>query len=448
MIVSITVAASHTDRRDDSALELETATRAAHLAIVHGVTRGETHVLADGETHVGRGGGGIELADAGVSREHVTIARDDVRWRITDRGSRNGGFLDGAPFAPGATLTLVDGAVIRLGDALAVFRLGAPAASSPHPEASFPGRSLPAATIRRRLEQLASESGHVLIWGETGTGKERAAHHFTRAGLPFISQNCAELSRDLARSELFGHVRGAFSGAATSKPGLVDAATDGVLFLDEIGELPLDVQGELLRFLEDGSYRPIGATDLRTSAARVVAATNVDLDDAVRAHAFRRDLLARLRATNTPLWLPPLRRRREDILGWAQRFIGEVLEVPPADAFSAGAAECLLVYPWLENLRELRAAVRELARGRFPIEASALPERLTRHRRECRAVRPDADEPIPPADAIEPTVDAIEQALREHHGKMLPASEHLGIDRRKLYRLCEKHAIDFEAFRR
>jgi transcriptional regulator with GAF, ATPase, and Fis domain len=140
-------------------------------------------------------------------------------------------------------------------------------------------------------------------------------------------------------------VRGAFRGAHTAKAGLVDAAGSGVLFLDEVGELPLDVQGDLLRFLDDGSFRAVGSIELRHSSARIIAATNVDLDDAVRAGRFRRDLLARLRASNRPVELPPLRQRPEDILGWARRFALKLASDGPVERGMRYVSERFLTEP-------------------------------------------------------------------------------------------------------
>jgi len=293
----------------------------------------------------------------------------------------------------------------------------------------------------------------VLILGETGTGKERVARRIGRGASPrpFIPQNCAEVTADLARSELFGHVRGAFSGAATSKEGLVDAARDGTLFLDEVGELPLEVQADLLRFLEDGTYRPVGATDLRSSTCRIVAATNVDLEAAVGAGGFRRDLLARLRASNAPLVLPPLRERREDILGWARLFLDEVCQPEtPVELWTSGAAECLVLYPWPENLRELRGVMRSLVEmaPRWPLDSNALPEKIQAHRRKLRASGGGPPEPVAgPTGVAEPTREVIEHALVSTDGRMRAASALLGVDRRKLYRLCEKLDINISSYR-
>jgi two-component system NtrC family response regulator len=341
---------------------------------------------------------------------------------------------------------LLDGAVVRLGDSLLVFRTEPPA-ESPGAHDVFPGISPAAVAVRRSIAMLVDTPGHVLILGETGTGKERVARAFAdRRDRPFVTQNCAELTRELARSELFGHVRGAFSGATGSKPGLVDIAADGVLFLDEIGELPLDVQGDLLRFLEDGSYRAIGSVDLRHSPARVVAATNVDLDAAVGKGTFRRDLAARLRANHAPLELPPLRDRGEDIPGWTHRFLVEAGHdvVQPC---LVGALECMLLYPWLDNLRELRSMVRTVvaATPTFPWSADVLPERIRVHRQQLRE---HSSPPAEPAAGKDPTRDEVESALRGAAGRVRAAALQLGVDRRKLYRLCERYGIALDEYRR
>lgn len=444
----------HTDQQDDSArYQARMSAPAAHMRVAHGrAPRPVMEIPATGLT-VGRAGGDddadLVLEDRRISRRHVRVEASVLGWHLVDAGSRNGGFVDGRPFEPGQRVALADGAVVRLGDSLLVFRASAPGVIDGD-VAMFPGESPLAAAVRVQLRRLAGASGHVLIQGETGTGKEHAAQFLGRASAPrpFVPLNCAELTSQLARSELFGHVRGAFSGAHAAKEGLIDAAGSGVLFLDEIGELPLDVQGDLLRFLEDGSFRPVGSTELRRSPARIVAATNVDVDDFVRQGRFRRDLLARLRASNPPLELPPLRARPEDVAGWARRFAVEAEGACPAELFSAGAAECLVLYPWPENLRELRGLVRSLVADPLdkPVPPDQLPERLRAHRQRLRG---DQGEPTPSGAAPldEPTREEIEAALEQTGGRMRTAAQQLRIDRRKLYRLCERHGIDIEVHR-
>jgi DNA-binding NtrC family response regulator len=447
-----------TDRQDDSALRTDVGRRReAWVRVFSGAPGGAGFRASAGGTTIGRSAepaqADILLDDGRASRLHARIAHGDDEWSISDAGSRNGGFVDGAVLAPGKTLPLVDGSVIRLGDSVAVFHLD-PCAAPGSDAGFFPGISAQAHQVRQRLERLAAATGHVLIVGETGTGKEQAARRIGRDAPAIVPVNCAELSRDLARSDLFGHTRGAFSGAAAAREGLIETARHGVLFLDEIGELPLDVQGELLRFLEDGSYRPLGAPELRTSTARVVAATNVDLDAAVAAGTFRRDLLARLRASSPPLLLPPLRERRVDIPGWADRFLREVAPGAPPTPWTAGALECLLLHTWPENLRELRGIVRGAAEApqEWPLQPTRLPPRLQEHRRGLRSpmaelplpIDPDPD-PVPAA--AEPSRADIEAALRGTGGRMRAAAAELGIDRRKLYRLCERFGVDPNVFR-
>ncbi len=341
--------------------------------------------------------------------------------------------------------------MVRFADTLAVFRTTPPSPGGDFgvgEQAIFPGISPVALAVRQQLRRLALAPGHGLIVGETGTGKEQAARSLEVPGQPFLAINCAELTRAIARSELFGHVRGAFTGANAKKVGLVEAAREGVLFLDEVGELPLDVQGDLLRFLEDGSYRPMGSNQVEKSKVRVVAATNVDLEEAVGEGRFRRDLLARLRAHNATVELPPLHERREDILGWAAFFAQEA-RGHAGPLWSVGAAECLLLYPWRDNLRELRGTVRALLAGGRPEpwQRSDLPEAIQNHCGDLRALTP----PTPSKAAkrlLEPTQAEIEAMLREKKGVMLATAQKLDIDRRQLYRLCERYGIDIEKYRK
>ncbi len=456
----------------------------AHIRFVLGDVPSDVYEIAPSGTTLGRLSepclADVAFADPRVSRKHARLERGPSSWGYVDLGSSNGAFIDGRSVGPGQQAPLVDRSLLRLGNTLAVFRTS-PAANLVDAEgvgeSFFPGVSPPAVNVRRSLRRLAAGSGHVLVLGETGVGKERAARAIASSAGPCVVQNCAELTRELARSELFGHARGAFSGASTAKAGLVDAAGGGTLFLDEIGELPLDVQGDLLRFLEDGSYRPVGSTDLRFSRARVVAATNVDLDQAVRDGEFRRDLLARLRASNTPVELPPLRDRREDVLRWADHFLREAGAERPEGAWSAGAAECLLLYSWPDNLRELRGIVRTLAAeaAQWPLEQAALPERIRAHRRRLRSGATDAafegatEGPgLPKAESEaapkrahgregvngrgvekrpDPTKAEIEAALKLTGGNARATAQELGIERRQLYRLRDRFGIDIESYR-
>lgn len=449
-------AGDDTKGRDDSATRSEAADAHAHVHIVAGERAGTYHAIGRVGLLLGRTGAqltpaegvGLLLDDPWISRRHARLHAERGRWEVTDLGGRNRAFVDGAPLAAGGDLALADGALIRIGDTLLVFRIGVPADPDEADSMGFPGRAPSAHAVRKRLLQLSRTSGHVLVLGETGTGKERVARAMGAAGRPFVPQNCAELTREFARSELFGHLRGSFSGAIATKAGLVEVAEQGVLFLDEIGELALDVQAELLRFLEDGYYRPIGATELRRSSARLVAATNVDLDAAVRGGRFRRDLLTRLRSSNLPLGLPPLRGRREDILGWAERFFEEVTPQRSGTQWNAGTAECLLLYPWHGNLRELRGMIRGLSAA--GLDLALRPEQLPADLRDYRRALRGSNEAVPvtkePA-APELTRETIEGVLSATSGSVRATAERFGIERRKLYRLCDRLGIDLDRFR-
>jgi DNA-binding NtrC family response regulator len=461
-----------TEQQDDSAVDYKELDQAiAHVRVLTGRSPHNVHVFPSRGTSLGRVGGDCDFVvdDGRMSRRHARIERSAAGWQLQDLGARNRGFVDGRGYGAFERVPLADGAVLRFGDTLMVFRASPPTGDGRVDSLVFPGVSPVAVAVRRRIDTLAAGQGHVLILGETGTGKERVAKAIAehRASQPFVTLNSAELSRDLARSELFGHARGAFTDARMNKPGLVDSAGDGVLFLDEIGELSLDVQPELLRFLEDGSYRPVGSTELRKSNARLVAATHVDLEQAVEQGKFRRDLLARLRASNTPLVLPALRERREDLLGWTELFFKlQSRDVGPVP-WTAGALECLLLYPWAENLRGLSAVVTEVAAESpsFPCKTEHLPERLLAHRGALRARvggGPVEDHtpqnPTPrngqgggPSNAHAPrrapTREEIEEALSLNKGNMRLTAVQLGIDRRKLYRLCEQFGIPLDRYR-
>ena len=212
------------------------------------------------------------------------------------------------------------------------------------------------------IERVADADVPVLITGETGTGKGvvgRALHaESRRSGAPFVHVNCAAIPEALLESELFGHVRGAFTGATADRPGLFAEANGGTLFLDEIGEIPIGLQSKLLHVLESGSVRPVGATRERAVSTRIIAATNRDLKDAVRAGAFREDLLYRL--DGVTLSLPALRHHREDIPAILGHFLALARERHPNSpmrGFTVGALKLLLTYYWPGNVRELAHTV-------------------------------------------------------------------------------------------
>ncbi len=253
-------------------------------------------------------------------------------------------------------------------------------------ESSLVGRSPPMVRLREAIVRVARVPSTVLILGESGTGKElvarelhRLGHHPTR---PFVAINCAALPEHLVESELFGHEKGAFTGAIGSRKGAFEAAGRGTLFLDEVGDLPTPAQAKFLRVLEQREVMPLGSTRQVSVDARVVAATNTDLDAAVAVGAFREDLLYRLNVH--VIRVPPLRERREDVPLLAERLLDEVCRrfgVLPK-RLSSEAREQLIAYDWRRNnVRELRNAVEQMvvnADGET-IRAEHLPAELVKH---------------------------------------------------------------------
>lgn len=223
------------------------------------------------------------------------------------------------------------------------------------------GSCAPMQELYSKIRKVAPTDSTVLIQGESGTGKElvaRALHNLSkRAKAPLISVNCAAIPETLIESELFGHEKGAFTGASAGRAGLVEAADGGTLFLDEIGDFPLTLQPKLLRFIQDKEYERVGDPVTRRADVRILAATNRDLGAMVAQGQFREDLLYRLNVI--VLNLPPLRERAEDILGLAERFLARFVKDygRPARGFSEAAREAMRQYPWPGNVRELRNVI-------------------------------------------------------------------------------------------
>jgi NtrC-family two-component system response regulator AlgB len=259
---------------------------------------------------------------------------------------------------------------------------------STSPEIELESRS---PRVRQLLGVLAKAASHdvsVLLRGENGTGKSQLARQLhalsARAKGPFVVVNCPTLSEELLASELFGHARGAFTGAVKDQPGRVEAASGGTLFLDEIGELPPSLQAKLLRFLQDRAFERVGESQTRTADVRIVAATNRDLEADVAAGRFRQDLLFRLNTFEVVV--PPLRERREDIAPLAHRFLALLARETPGAVrreLSADAESAIVSYDWPGNIRELRNAMERaaiLAAGPR-IGVDLLPERIAAHDR-------------------------------------------------------------------
>jgi len=312
------------------------------------------------------------------------------------------------------------------------------------------GRSPAMQEVFSLIRRLATHAKVALISGETGTGKELAARAFHQAGprraKPFVTINCSAVVDTLFETELFGHVRGAFTGAVEAKPGLFEAAQGGTLFLDEVGELPLTVQAKLLRALEFGEIQRVGSLQPKRVDVAVIAATNRDLRSEVAAGRFRGDLFYRLNVVE--LTLPPLRDRREDIPYLTAAIMREsALRMrKPLNGLTPGAERLLQQARWDGNVRELKNVIeracmltdgnlisdRELA-GAFGLESAVGTPR-------ARASEP-AEYPESPAPLDELERGHILDVLKQVNGNRMAAARLLGISRRALYRRLDRHHL-------
>jgi DNA-binding NtrC family response regulator len=296
--------------------------------------------------------------------------------------------------------------------------------------------------VMSTLEKVAPARTPVLIEGESGVGKELLAQHLhrlsPRAGKAFVDVNCAAVASTLLESELFGHERGAFTGAASEKPGLVEIADGGTLFLDEVGEMPPELQTKLLRVLDSGTFYRVGATRKRRADFRLVAATNRDLAAEVAAGRFRKDLFYRIHGVRVVV--PPLRDRPEDVPPLVEHFSRAL---PHPRRFSAAALAALAAHDWPGNVRELRFAVERaglLAEGES-IEAHDLPPEILGSRRAAVTPANGPAEPAPlPARPREHAPDAarVRQALDQARWNRQKAAEILGVSPRTLFRWMQR----------
>ena len=312
------------------------------------------------------------------------------------------------------------------------------------PPAGLVGRSPGMLAVYKQIAYAADSPLPVLIRGESGTGKElvaRAVHgHGRRTGRPFVAVNCGAITETLLESELFGHTRGAFTGAVADAKGLFEQAHGGTVFLDEIGETPSALQVKLLRVLEDGEVRPVGGSRAVRVEARVIAATNADLERAVAEGAFREDLFYRLNVV--VIRLPPLRDRRDDIPLLAARALEAACTRNRRRVTIAPAAlQVLTAYRWPGNVRELEHTIESLvlfSRG-STIDVDDLPAHL-------RRTPPDRSQGL--FEDL-PTLQHLERRYLLHvldrvGRNRTRAAEVLGIDRRTLYRMAERHGIDLD----
>ena len=421
------------------------------------------HPLSEGDTLIGRapeGPGVIAIDDGRASRRHCMLTVDKASSSgvsLVDE-SKHGTFVNGLRVTKTA---LVEGSAIRAGDTLFVLRREPSELEDARVDEVL-GESLEACLLRSTLTQVGDAKATVLLLGETGTGKEVAArslHRLSGRRGSFVPVNCSAVPASLFESELFGHVKGAFTGADKDDDGLVRAAAGGTLFLDEIGELPIEVQAKLLRFLDEGAVLGVGARKAVTVDVRVVAATHQDLARAVSMGKFRGDLYARLAEIVVPL--PPLAARRDDVLLFIARALG-----PSAPPLHPDLAWALLVHRWPFNVREVMKVGSELSvkgRGKKELELDLVALRLDAGPPSTRtstvrmtpaalakeAERSSRAEDEDDGDDGGPVPDkaTLEALLVEHKGVLADIAKVTKRSRRQVRRWVEKFGLSADDYR-
>ena len=398
----------------------------------------------------------LVLDDRTASRQHCEIQYTDRGYLLIDLDSTNGTFVDGKQIE---RAFLFAGATITVGSTPIAFTpVNEEIEIEPDGEGflgDMVGRSLKMRQLFGLIKKIAPMDVSVIIQGETGTGKElaaRAIHEGSgRAKGPFVVIDCGAIPPNLIESELFGHEKGAFTGASYARPGAFERAKGGTIFLDELGELRLDLQPKLLRVLENREVRRVGGNDTITIDVRVIAATNRDLQKEVQGGTFREDLYFRLSVIN--LQLPSLRQRRDDIPHIIRHALNEpdILKAHGVKRINARAMEVLQNYAWPGNVRELMNVVSHLLTfsDSEEIDVSQLPARL---QGEAPAAPVPFNEHLSFKDAKDQVLGAFEReyiasVLKRSEGNISRAARESGLHRKSIERLVKKYSLDARAIK-
>jgi DNA-binding NtrC family response regulator len=418
------------------------------LVAIDGPDRGRACRLGETEVVIGTAAGaGLVLSDDRVSARHVAVRSEAARFVVRDLGSTNGTWYEGSRIdqvtVPAGTTLLVGRTALRIEPEAQPLDLPP---SQARRFGELVGDSLAIREVFAVLERVAASDATLLVEGETGTGKElvaRAVHEASsRRRGPFVAVDCGALPESLLESELFGHVRGAFTGAAQARTGMIVRAHGGTLFLDELGRISPTVQARLLRVIEERVVRPLGGDSERAVDVRVIAASRDDVDAEVAAGRFRPDLLYRLAVVRVSL--PPLRTRREDLV----LLVRELLRRRGfADEVPAGAnLDRLIAHGWPGNVRELRNVIdRAIALAPGAQRFADLVIRVDPSQPasgDGLAVRSD----LPYAEAKALVLHELERryladVLARTAGNLSAASRASGIDRKHLRSLARRHGL-------
>ncbi len=414
--------------------------------VIKGPDRGESVPLREQPIYFGSSPNcDLVLTDKTVSRRHLMAVREGEEIILRDQGSTNGTFIQGSRFKE---ITIGYGAEVKLGRTLLKYlpeeEVVEPEVADSDYFGSLVGRNTKMRRLFKLLEDVARNTATVLIEGETGTGKELIAeeihNHSPREGAPFIVFDCGAVPRELIESSLFGHVKGSFTGAITDRKGAFAEASGGTIFLDEIGELPLELQPTLLRALDKKAVRRVGANTYEKVDVRIVAATNRDLRAEVAAKTFREDLYYRLAVIRVTL--PPLRERGDDIKILVDHFIrsftppGRTLVITPEDMSR------LQRHSWPGNVRELRNVIERacvLSKG----DSLNLDDAFVEQAAPALGIRTD----LPFKEAKGQLVELFEREyivdlMRRHKMNLSAAAREAQIDRKHLRELIRKYGLD------
>jgi DNA-binding NtrC family response regulator len=398
----------------------------------------------------------VVLEDRTVSREHIEIAHTDKGFLLIDLASTNGTLLDGRRVERAYLRT---GSQIRIGNTTLTFApIDEEIVLEPEREAQLSGmigHSVRMRQIFGLIKKIAPMNVPVVIQGETGTGKElaaRAIHEYSpRRRGPFLVLDCGAIPPNLIESEFFGHEKGSFTGATSARPGAFERAHGGTIFLDEMGELRLDLQPKLLRVLENREVRRVGGNDVIQVDVRVIAATNRDLPKEVAAGNFREDLYFRLSVIN--IQLPSLRERREDIPHLARAMLAapEVVAKHGLLRIGPAAMNVLMAYAWPGNVRELTNVISHVLT--FSEGEEILPEHLPARLRGQETQGPlPFNEHLSFKEAKEQLLDSFEReyvstVLKRCAGNISQAARESGLHRKSIERLIKKYQLDAKAMK-
>ena len=378
----------------------------------------------------------LRIEHASVSRQHAELRRQGPIYALHDLGSTNGTWVNGVRVDHTA---ISAGDVLRFGECIGIV-VGLDAKVATRTFGSLAPGLWGGPTLARALANAKAGAGSdlpVIVVGETGVGKERIAralHHFSGRAGRFNAVNCSAVPGALAEAELFGHQRGAFTGAHAARSGHFQAAHGGTLFLDEIEELPLDVQAKLLRALEAREVVPLGGTDAIPVDVRIIAAAHERLEVLVASKKFRADLFARL--AGFVVEIPPLRKRREEVAGLCFELVRKH-STGPAPSFAPALLEWLCLREWPGNVRELDILIRKL----LALHASEPTWRLS-FAQAITGTDARSEASVPPAqgrfrDRQENDLHRLQRALEGTSGNLKAAAAAIGISRRRAYRVLQ-----------